>query len=481
MPPALPLSLLDQTLRAIPRRYCVGPLLAAPSGLEDSDPATALAIAIEQARVALSAGAAPPPASERLFLGALSQLIRDALRERGGDSAFQAMVLRHQSHLVREHAWLSAHAQADRRAVRTAVDAFAHPGKRRGMPAGPFVQALASLHAAAAAEDWDALTRGAQAFLAAPSSDTWADPAIAGPLNRLLHDPALARLRRLDALASDPLVQRYQTLWQRQGPRPGTPQAAAQGLDARRRGIAVEALAEQAIAALATHLASITGETYRVATSMRVPASIPGNADRAKTEWDVALLRQTTGDASDPVWDVCLLVEAKASTDAATTDLPRLLRGLRLLAHADAQTIYAFESHQGPVRLRGAALAALSADEAGLARTVLYFSDAPADAAPRLLNAAGRMQLLSAQESLDYASLVSAGEAPDASALAPVWQQLLISPRWSAVLNQLALLRQVRELMVHGDDVHAAITSVTMHTSGWPAPGGPRRRCTPWR
>ena len=146
MPSALPHSLLDLTLRAIPRRYRVGPLPAARSGLEVSDPATALAIAIEQARVALSADAAPSSACERLFLDALSQLIRDALRESGGDTAFQAMVLRHQSPLVREHASLSAHAQADRRAVRTAVDAFAHPGKRRGMLAWPITSASSRSH-----------------------------------------------------------------------------------------------------------------------------------------------------------------------------------------------------------------------------------------------------------------------------------------------------------------------------------------------
>ena len=180
----------------------------------------------------------------------------------------------------------------------------------------------------------------------------------------------------------------------------------------------------------------------------------------------MALLRQSAGDAAAPVWDVCLLVEAKASTDAATTDLPRLLRGLRLLAHADAQTTYVFESHQGPVRLRGAALAALSADDADLAGTILYFSDAPADTAPRLLNAAGRMQLLSAQESLDFASALASGEAPDASALSPVWQQLLVAPRWSTVLNQFARLRQVRELMVHVDDVHAAITRLGQDRAG---------------
>lgn len=461
MPPASQNALLDQTLRAVARRYRVGPMPASPNGLEGSDPATLLAIAIEAARAALDAGAAPPNDAARRFTDALAQLIRDALREPGGDPAFQAMVLRHRSPQVREHASLSAHAVADRRAVRTAVDAFAHPGKRRGMPATPMADTLASLHAAAAAGDWPALTQGAQALLAAPPSDAQRpgtlEAALAGQLDKLIGDPALARLLRLEALASDPQVQRYQALWQRQGPRPGTPQAAAQGVAARRRGMAVEALAEHAIAALAAQLSQAAGETYRVASSLRVPASIPGDADRAKTEWDVALLRQSGGDAAAPVWDVCLLVEAKASTDAATTDLPRLLRGLRLLAHADAQTTYVFDSNQGPVRLRGAALAALATDEDALARTILYFSDAPADASPRLLSAAGRMQLLSAQESLDYASRAIAGDTPDAQSLAPLWHALLASPRWRAVLNQFPLLRQVRALMVHADDLHAAI------------------------
>ncbi|OAE56819.1 3-deoxy-D-arabino-heptulosonate 7-phosphate synthase [Achromobacter mucicolens] len=457
MPAALLPALIDQTLRGVARRYRVAAMPAPTRGLEDSDPAAALAAAIEAGRVALTSGAEPQCEHQRLFVDALSRLIRDALRDPGGDPAFQAMVLRHQSPHVREHASLSAHAGADRRAVRTAVDAFAHPGKRRGMPAGPLAGALAALHDAAAAGHWTALTQGVQALLCAPPSDPTADAVLAGQLDGLLRDPALARLQRLDALASDPHVQRYQTLWQRQGPRPGTPEAAAQGLAARRRGVAVEALAESSIAALATHLERASGQTYRVATSLRVPASIPGNADRAKTEWDVVLLRQSGGDAADPVWDVCLLVEAKASTDAATTDLPRLLRGLRLLKHADAQTAYVFDSHQGPLRLRGAALAALPADPDALAGTILYFSDAPAEPAPRLLSAAGRMQLLSAQESLDYASRLIAGEAPDAQTLARLWHQLLDSPRWSAVLNQFPHLQQVRALMVHADDLEAAI------------------------
>jgi hypothetical protein len=453
---------LIQTLRAVARRYRVGEIPAQVAA-EDSDPAVALAIAIEQARAALHAGAAPPTTAQGLFVEALARLIRDALRERGGDPAFQAMVLRHRCALVREHASLSAHASADRRAVRTAVDAFAHPGKRRSMPAGTLPDALEQLHAAAAASQWLALTRCAEHLVAATPAQGDAQAAVAPGLSHLLQEPALARLRRLEELAQDPGVQRYQSLWERQGPRPGTAEAAAQGTAARRRGDAVEAMAEKAMSALAAHLARATGEVYRVATSMRVPASIPGNADRAKTEWDVALLRQAGADAS-PIWDVCMLVEAKASTDAATTDVPRLLRGLRLLAHADPQVTYAFESHQGPVRVRGASLAALTTDEASLATTILYFSDAPAEASPRLLSAAARMQLLSAQESLAYASLLADGKSPDAQLLEPVWKQLPVSPRWSAVLNQLPMLRQVRELMVHADDLDAAIEGLGAST-----------------
>ena len=80
---------------------------------------------------------------------------------------------------------------------------------------------------------------------------------------------------------------------------------------------------------------------------MRVPSSIPGRHDRAKTEWDAILLERPRGDDPAPVWNVRFLVEAKASADAATTDLPRLLRGLNLLAQADPDTLYAFETTPG--------------------------------------------------------------------------------------------------------------------------------------
>lgn len=188
-------------------------------------------------------------------------------------------------------------------------------------------------------------------------------------------------------------------------------------------------------------------------TSLRVPASIPASHERAKTEWDVVLLRRRSAEA----WDVCLLVEVKASVDAATTDFPRLLRGLCLLAQADADIVYAFDTQQGTVPLHGASLRALPTDEASLAATVLYCCDAPAEAAPRLLGAASRMQLLSAPATLAFASALAGTQHADPCDLEPVWHHLLASPKWGAVLHQLPMLRAVRDLMVHTDDLLAAL------------------------
>src|SRR5690606_20420442 len=128
-----------------------------------------------------------------------------------------------------------------------------------------------------------------------------------------------------------------------------------------------------------------------------VPSSIPGNAERAKSEWDVVLLRQAETLDTEPVWDICLLVEVKASVDAATTDFQRLLRGLRLLANARKDIVYPVTTRQGEMRLSGASLSTLPVDADDLADTVLYCSDASVETAPRLLSAASRMQLLSAQ------------------------------------------------------------------------------------
>lgn len=463
MPPSSTPDLLDRTLRGVARRYRVPAMPHWAPGLEESDPATALGIVIEQARQDLAGGTTPDAASQRRFTQALAQLIRDAMRPTRGDPVFQAMVLRHREPRVREHASLTAHADRDRRAVRTAVDAVAHPGKRRNLSPGPLSDTLAQLHDAATSGAWATLAAGAARLLDVPEPTL--DPATGAGLATLLRDPALAHLRRLDELAADPLVQRYQALWDRQGPRSGTAQAAAQGRDSKRRGVAVEALAEQAMIALAKRLSEATRQAWRAATSLRVPASMPGESERAKTEWDVALLHQPQVTAAAHGWDVRLLIEAKASTDAANTDLPRLIRGLRLLANADAQTAYTFKSQQGPLTLRGASLRALSADEADLDRTILYFSDAPAEAMPRFLSAASRMQLLSAPASLDFAGrLAEDGEAPDVQMLEPAWRELLESPRWRAVLNQYPLLRRVRDLMVHADDLMAAIAPAGLAT-----------------
>lgn len=450
--PSMPF-LLDQTLRAVARRYRLPAIPAA--GGPQSDPATALAIAIEQARKDVAGGVMPDAASKRFFVEALARLIHDAMRAERGDPVFQAMVLRHRAPRVREHASLCAHADQDRREVRAAINAIAHPGKQQRMPPGPQSEALAQLHAAADAASWPALSENARRIATMPELP--AESPLRHGLARLLDGPALTRLMRLHDLASDELVQQYQSLWDRQGPQSGSLEAAEQGSVARQRGAAVEALTAQALEALAHALEEETGHSYRVVTSMRVPAAIPGSAERAKTEWDAVLLRQASIDDAAPIWDVCLLAEAKASAVAAATDLPRLLRGMRLLAQADEQVVYPFSCQQGTVRLNGASLKALTTDEASLASTVLYCCDAPAEAAPRLLAAPSRMQLLSAQASLEFASRLADGQAADAQDLEPVWQQLLESPRWAAVLDQYRTLRLGRELMVHTEDLSAAV------------------------
>lgn len=450
-------SLLDQILRSVPRRYRLPPLpdVASPESIANT--ATALAIAIEQARIALAGGKKPDPLAKRHFVDALARLIDAAMRTESGDPVFQAMVLRHEVATVREYASLSAHADGDRRQVHAAVNAIAHPAKLQRLAPGPQRDALTQLHNLASTAAWSALAEAIHGHALVPEAKC--HPQLQQGLQRLLDSPALKRLERLHALSCDELVLQYQSLWDSNGPRSGSAAAAAQGSASQKRGAAGEALATQAIEALARRLneAESGQALYRVVTSMRVPPSIPGSAARAKSEWDVVLLRQpAVADAQDS-WDACLLVEAKASVDAASTDLPRLLRGVRLLADAQQDESYAFETQQGTAHLRGAALSALSTDEAQLARTVLYCCAADAEASTRLLGAASRMQLLSAAASLDYASALQSGRAANAAGLATVWDELLESPQWRPVLNQYPMLRQARELMVNPADLLATI------------------------
>lgn len=449
-------SLLAAILRRTARRYRVPAISQIPA--EGAMPATALAIAIEQARRSLEAGATPQATVQQAFLDALSRLIRDAMRESDGDPVFQAMLLRHRLTLVREYASLAARAAQDRREIIAAANAIAHPAKVERMPAGPARDAMAALQAAAASESWTALPEAARRLLGQPA-DT--QPAAAA-LERLLASPALEHLQRLDVLACDSEVRRYRALWERQGPRPGSATALAEGNASRLRGDAVEAQALHALQALASRLNDADGgKAYQAVSSMRVPSSMPANAERAKTEWDAALLRRAQSDGAPPAWDLCLLLEAKASADAAATDFPRLLRGLRLLAQADPRTDYPFSTHQGLFPLRGAALCTLPAEGPQLETAMLYFCDGPADAIPRLLSAASRMQLLSAQPSLDYADRLAQGLDAAPETLEPAWRQLLQSAQWSGVLQQYPTLCQARELMVHPDDLMAAIEGAT--------------------
>ncbi|MEM5382725.1 3-deoxy-D-arabino-heptulosonate 7-phosphate synthase [Paraburkholderia phymatum] len=452
--------LIDQVLRTVARRYRLPPFADAPDQTPNASPSTALAIAIEQARRAVARGEVPPESVKRLFVEALARLIHEARRAQSGDPVFQAMVLRHRAAQVQEYASLSVHADQDRRSIHATVNAIAHPGKQQRILPGPQRDALTQLHAYASSSSWSELHDAARRLLRMPEIAN--ESSVGRGLSRLLDSPALERLQRLDALASDDLVRQYRSLWDRHGPRPGSSSAVAQGAASQKRGAAVEALAAQALEALARRLNETAGgrASYRVVTSMRAPPSLPASSERAKTEWDVVLLGRANADDEAAVWDVCLLVEAKASVDAATTDLSRLLRGLRLLAHADEDIAYSFETRQGKVRLRGASLRALTTDEAGLTKAVLYCCDAPAETSPRLLGAASRMQLLSAQASLEFASALADGQHADPQNLEPVWHQLLASPRWRAVLHQYPMLRQVRDLMVHTEDLLAAIDGV---------------------
>lgn len=511
MSQALP-PLLDDALRRTARRYRAPALPATLADARAAGAATALAVAIEHARMALARGETPEDAVQTLFLDALADLIGEAMRplkahdddiaESGGDPAFQAMVLRHRSAVVREYASLSAHAERDRRAIRAAVNALAHPAKTQRRSPGPAREALLALHAAGEAGDWARVSDVVAPLRELP--DVRAEPPLLRGLERLADDSALERLRRLDALSSDALVARYRALWDRQGPVAGSEQAAASGAGAQQRGDAVEALAAEALDALVSRMNAEGGSgvgtgtgtdtgmgtgtgmgdvgvgvgvgggvnvgvnvggggggggtRYRVATSLRVPPSFPGDAQRAKSEWDVALLRRhETAEPGGEDWDLCLLIEAKASPDAATTDLPRLLRGLRLLAQADIGTTYGFASSGGDVRLRGASLSTLPTEQGDLARAVLYCCDGPEERAPRLLNAASRMQLLSAEASLDVAMRLEDGAPVGPSLLRPVWRLLLEAPAFTSVLHQYATLRVVRELMVHPGDLLAAV------------------------
>ncbi|SDV50773.1 hypothetical protein [Chitinasiproducens palmae] len=454
-------DLLEHLLRQIPRRYRVPAIPVADSVPGDrKGVASVLATAIEAARIV---GTAAPTGQQtydrtlaRAFTHALASLIGDAMREDTGDPAYQALVLRHRLPTVNEFAALATSAESDRRTVHAIVDAFAHPARRVRLESPVQRDALAAIHALAATAAWRALADRARAALQ--------DGALAGDartvrgLDRLGGEPALTRLRRLAILADDPAVRQYLALRDRSGPRAGSADALAAGSAAQHRGAAVEAAVAAALVCLAGQLNAREPQwSYRIVTSLRVPSSVPGNAQRAKSEWDAVLLRRASAAPTDAAWTLCLLAEAKTSLDAATTDLPKLLRGLERLARADPAAVYTFATQQGAVRLCGASLQALPIAADHLDNHVLYCCEAASESTPRVLSAASRMQLLCAPASLAYASRLSNGGPGAPDMLAPVWADVVRSDRWDAVRRQYATLHRVRELMVHVADLRATV------------------------
>jgi hypothetical protein len=405
-------SLLAHALRSAPRRYRMPPLPAdahAPAAVR-------LAFAIDEARAGRDA--------RELFTASLADLIRAALRPADGDASFQALVLRTQHAPVEEHVRLAAQAAADRRAVRASVDAVAHPGKLRGLAEGLEREALARWHGLASAGEWKEL-----------------GPLLAGTPA----EAALQRLLRAEALLGEDEVRAYVQLMQRHGPLAGSDAAAVRGRTAARVGDLAEQETVQVFGRIARRLNDVVGgDAYRVARSLLTPAGFPGAAQKTKDEWDVALVRGT---------DFVLIAEVKASPASATSDLARLLRGLRRLAHADPHSTYGFPSAEGEVRISGASLRALQPQEHALPPQVIYCCTASPEADAPLLSAAARAVLLGEAASLSFADAILRGESPPRQQLEPVWEALTTAPRLRSALHQYDSARIARDAMLHPEDL----------------------------
>ncbi len=441
-------TLLLAALAATPRRFRLPPLPADAEAAAAAGPAAALAFAIAAACTASERQLPPPAQAEALFTQALARLIEQAMAPGGGDPAFQAAVLHAQDRDVHDHVRLSRQRAADLRTVHSAADAVAHPGKLQRMPAGASRDALAQLHALAAAGDWARLT---QAMAALPTPD-----------GLQVANAALQRLVRGDELLRVEAVQRYRALCERRGPQAGSDAAAAQGRASAREGEMAEHAGVRAlrgIADLMNRRAATAGDNgggFRVARSLRTPSGFPGTASKAKEEWDAAIV--CSADAQQSAAELVLLAEIKASPAAVSADLPRLLRGLQRLAQADTGTAYAFASDDGTTHILGASLRRLRPHGHALPPHVIYCCPAPAEPQPQaLLSAASKAVLLGEPASLAFAQRIARGEAPPPHAsLAPVWQALATAPRLRATLHQDETARLAREAMLHPDDLLAA-------------------------
>ncbi|KWT94211.1 MULTISPECIES: hypothetical protein [unclassified Variovorax] len=450
-----PETLLLAAVRAAPRRFRMPPLPADADAAASIGVDAALAFALEAARAVQEHGSTMPARVEDFFAHALAGLIRRAVASEGGDPAFQALVLQAQSVEVREHVRLTAQLASDRRAVRAITDAIGHPGKLRDMPAGATRDALARLRRLAAEDAWTELAAAIGQPLA-QDINTTAGQQVPSLLEGLRSSPALQRLAHGSALLRNEAVQHYLRLSERRGPLAGTDAAAASGRASARLGEQAEHATGQALGAIAELLNRHRepGAAYRVVRSLRPPRGFPGETNKAKDEWDAAIVRSGQDGGAD---EIVLLAEIKASPAAATSDFPRLLRGLRRLAHADPGQTYAFASATGQAQVAGTSLRRLQPHGHSLPPHVIYCCSAPAESHPPFLSAATKAVLLGEPASLASACRLARGEAPPDSDLLAVWHALPKEPRLRSALYQYETAKRVREAMVHPLDLLSAM------------------------
>lgn len=448
-----PDTFLLAAVRAAPRRYRMPPLPADADAAASIGVDAALAFALEALRAVQESGSTMPPRMEEFFAHTLACLIRRALASKGGDPAFQALVLQTQSAEVREHVRLAAQVASDSRAVRAATDAIGHPGKLRDMPAGATRDALARLHRLAADRAWTELAAATGQPLA---RDITAGEQVPSLLEGLRSSPALQRLVHGSALLRNEAVQRYLRLSERKGPLAGSDAAAASGRASARLGELAEHTTVQAFGSIAELLNRHhePGAACRVVRSLRPSRGFPGETNKAKDEWDAAIVRSGQDGGAD---EIVLLAEIKASPTAATSDFSRLLRGLRRLAHADPDRSYAFASATGQAHIAGTSLCQLRPRGHSLPPHVIYCCCAPTESHPPFLSAATKAVLLGEPASLAFACRLARGEAPPDSDLLAVWHALSKEPRLRSALYQYETAKRVREAMVHPLDLLSAM------------------------
>jgi hypothetical protein len=435
-------DLLLAAVRAAPRRHALPPLPVDAAAAQGEGCETALAWAIEQARLARHHHAGPAVQVRAVFLGAMACFIREALDAQGGDAAFQALVLRAREPAVQEYVRLTAHEAADRRAVRARVDAVAHPGKLRGVSG--WSEQLAQLHALASAGEWSALRAATIELLAHPAMDVQRET-----LQGLLASDALRDLERTSRLRHDEPVRAYVALCARQRPVAGSDAASASGRASARAGEAAEARTLAGFERIAQRLAQLAPDSgYRAVRSLRTPRGFPGEKHKAKDEWDAAIVRR-----GEMAMRIVLLAEVKVSPAAAIPDLARLLRGLQRLAHADEAAVYPFTCADGTLQVEGASLRSLHPVRHAPPPCVVYCCPSPPQVRPQFLAASSKAVLAAEPASIAYALRLARGDTPADEELSPVWDALLSQPRLRATLHQHETACTVRAAMVDAEDV----------------------------